>query len=488
MSFTSPLFYVALVPAVAALYWLPGRWRAIYLLALSYAFYALSSRVYLVLLIVASASVYALGVAIAKSGSERAKQAYMAAGVAAVVAVIAAFKAAGAWRGLLLPLGVSFYSFKLVSYLIEVYWDDEAVERDPVVFFLFPAFFPQIVSGPIQRPEPFFAQMRDVMGRTLNADQVEMGFRFILGGLMMKTLVGDRLADFIELIDKSHADYSYSIMLTTVACYMLQLYADFSGYTNIALGVGKLFGVEGPPNFNAPFAAVNIQEMWRRWHMSLTLWLTDYLFTPLSMSLRDYGQAGLIGAICLNMIIIGVWHGFTLNYLIFGMLHAVFLSVTVLILGERARRKRAAAGKAKGPQSPRWGPQGGSSHRPRSRVDLCSDELLADLFSFPDVWRGHFHARAGHRSHAERADRMVRHAGLSHHSRLDLHGRCALCRHRRARLRGASEIGQRGRSAVAAIWRLPVPNQRPIDSGNRTFHLWSILTGSIARRTALADP
>jgi alginate O-acetyltransferase complex protein AlgI len=353
VSFTSPLFYVAVVPAVAVFYLLPGRWRAIYLLALSYAFYALSSRIYLVLLIVASASVYALGLAIAKSGSERAKQAYMAAGVAAVVGVIVAFKAAGVWRGLLLPLGVSFYSFKLISYLIEVYWDDEAVERDPIVFFLFPAFFPQIVSGPIQRPEPFFAQMRDIMARTIDADQIEAGFRFILGGLMMKTLVGDRLAAFIALIDQSHSDFSYSIMLTTVACYMLQLYADFAGYTNIALGVGKLFGVEGPPNFNAPFAAINIQELWRRWHMSLTLWLTDYLFTPLSMSLRDYGQAGLIGAICLNMIIIGIWHGFTLNFLAFGMLHALFLSVTVLVLAARARHKRTA-GRTKQAQGETW--------------------------------------------------------------------------------------------------------------------------------------
>ena len=245
------------------------------------------------LLVVASAAVYALGLAIAKSGSERAKQAYMAIGVAAVVAVIVAFKAAGAWRGLLLPLGVSYYSFKLISYLIEVYWDDEAVERDPVVFFLFPAFFPQIVSGPIQRPEPFFAQIREVMGRTLDADQLDAGFRLILGGLMMKLLVGDRLAAFIELVDTSHADYSYSVMLTTSRCYMLQLYADFAGYTNIALGVGKLFGIDGPPNFHAPFAAVNMQEFWRRWHMSLTSWVTDYLFTPLSMSLRGLGQIGL---------------------------------------------------------------------------------------------------------------------------------------------------------------------------------------------------
>ncbi len=353
MSFTSPLFFLALVPLVAAFYLLPGQWRAIYLLALSYAFYALSSRVYLVLLIVASAGVYALGLAIAKSGGERAKTALMWVGVAAVVALIVVFKAAGAWRGLLLPLGVSYYSFKLISYLIEVYWDDEAVERDPVVFLLFPAFFPQIVSGPIQRPEPFFTQMRDVMGRTLSAEQVETGFRYILGGLMMKTLVGDRLAAFIEVVDKSHADFTYPVILTLLACYTLQLYADFSGYTNIALGIGRLFGIEGPPNFNAPFAAANIQEMWRRWHMSLTLWLTDYLFTPMSMALRDFGQVGLIASVCLNMIIIGVWHGFTRNFLVFGVLQAVFLSATVLILGARARRKRAA-GKANGAATSAW--------------------------------------------------------------------------------------------------------------------------------------
>jgi D-alanyl-lipoteichoic acid acyltransferase DltB (MBOAT superfamily) len=343
VSFTEPLFYVALVPAVAAFYLLPGRWRAIYLVALSYAFYALSSRVYLVLLILASAGVYALGLAIAKSSSELAKQACMATGVAAVVAVIVAFKAAGAWRGLLLPLGVSYYSFKLISYLIEVYWDDEAVERNPVIFFLFPAFFPQIVSGPIQRPEPFFGQMRGIVARPIDADQIETGFRFILGGLMMKTLVGDRLGIFIAVIDQSHTDYSYSVMFPTIACYLLQLYADFAGYTNIALGIGKLFGVEGPPNFQAPFAAVNIQEFWRRWHMSLTSWVTDYLFTPLSMSLRTLGQTGLVLCIILNMLIIGLWHGLTPNFLMFGLIQGLFVSITALTVITLRRRGRAGA-------------------------------------------------------------------------------------------------------------------------------------------------
>jgi alginate O-acetyltransferase complex protein AlgI len=348
VSFTSPLFYVVLVPAAAAFYLVSGRWRAIYLLALSYAFYALSSRIYLVLLVVASAAVYAIGLGIAKSRSERAKQAYMALGVAAIIVVIVAFKAAGAWHGVLLPLGVSYYSFKLISYLIEVYWDEEAVERDPFVFFLFPAFFPQIVSGPIQRPEPFFNQMREVIGRTLDADQLEAGCRLILGGLMMKLLIGDRLAAFIDLIDTSHADYSQSVMVTTIACYLLQLYADFAGYTNIALGIGKLFGIEGPPNFHAPFAAVNVQEFWRRWHMSLTSWVTDYLFTPLSMSLRDFGQVGLILCITLNMLIIGLWHGLTLNFLVFGLLQGVLVSVTALIV---MSRRRAGAKPGSGP---RW--------------------------------------------------------------------------------------------------------------------------------------
>ncbi len=344
MSFVSPLFFVWLAPAGVVFYLIPGQFRAIYLLALSYAFYASSSRLYLILLIVASAAVYGLALGIAGSTSEKAKSGLMAVGVAAVVGVIVTFKAAGAWSGFLLPLGLSYYSFKLISYLIEVYWDEEAVERDPVIFFLFPAFFPQIVSGPIERPEAFFRQMREVMNRTADDAQIEAGFRYILGGLMLKLLIGDRIAAFIDVVDRSHSDFNYSIMLATVGFYTLQLYADFAGYTNIALGIGKIFGIEGPPNFNAPFAATNIQEMWRRWHMSLTTWVTDYLFTPLSMSLRNLGQTGLIICIVLNMVIIGLWHGLTLNFLIFGLLHAFFVTVTVLVNRRFRGRTRAEAG------------------------------------------------------------------------------------------------------------------------------------------------
>ena len=222
----------------------------------------------------------------------------MAVGVAAVVAVIVAFKAAGAWRGLLLPLGVSYYSFKLISYLIEVYWDDEAVERDPVVFFLFPAFFPQIVSGPIQRPEPFFAQMREVMGRTLDPDQVETGFRFILGGLMMKT-AGRRPPRRLHRGRRPVARrlFSYSVMLTTVACYTLAALCRLRRlYEHRAWrrqAVRRRRSAQLPCARSRPSTS---RRFWRRWHMSLTSWVTDYLFTPaVDVAARSWpGRARLV--------------------------------------------------------------------------------------------------------------------------------------------------------------------------------------------------
>ena len=172
-------------------------------------------------------------------------------------------------------------------------------------------------------------------------------------------------------------------MLMTVACYMLQLYADFAGYTNIALGVGKLFGVDGPPNFHAPFAAVNIQEFWRRWHMSLTSWVTDYLFTPLSMSLRGLGQVGLVLCIMLNMLIIGLWHGLTLNFLVFGLLQGVLVSVTALVVMSRSARTPRSRAANRSTRS-----QAGASldlGAGRHDADLRAHEFFHDLLAFADL-------------------------------------------------------------------------------------------------------
>jgi len=330
LSFTSPLFFLALALAAVGLYTIPGRWRAAYGLLLSYGFYAMVSLKFLGLMVAASLLAYAIGLGIARASDERAKLRLMLLGIGGLLAGIVAFKAGGAWHGWLLPLGLSYYSFKLMSYVIEVYWDEDSVERDLTLFLGYPAFFPQIISGPIQRSAPYFAQMRALAGRRLDEAQIEQGFGLIVTGLMLKLLIGDRLFTLIAAVDAAPGSFTRAGLLATVAGYTLQLYADFAGYTRIALGIGKMLGIDGPPNFNAPFLATNIQEMWRRWHMSLTTWLTDYLFIPLTMTLRGFGLAGLLLCILINMVLIGVWHGFTLNYLIFGVMHAVYFSLTLL--------------------------------------------------------------------------------------------------------------------------------------------------------------
>lgn len=332
MSFVSLLFYPCLLAAGVGFYALPARMRALYLLALSLDFYALSSPEGVALLLTVTVLIYWMGLKIADTESEREKALYLYLGVGAVGGLMIGFKFAGAFHGVLLPLGLSYYSFKLISYIIEVYWDEATVEKDLVLFALYPAFFPQIVSGPIQRPGAFFEQMRAAVSRPADNDRIEQGFRLILGGLMLKLLVGDRLGTFIDIVDKSPTDYSFAVILVTILCYTLHLYADFAGYTNIAIGVGKIFGIDAPPNFNAPFAAPNIQQMWQRWHMSLTSWVTDYLFTPLIMALRHMGKAGLVLCITINMVVIGLWHGLTLNFLAFGLCHALFVVVTALTL------------------------------------------------------------------------------------------------------------------------------------------------------------
>jgi alginate O-acetyltransferase complex protein AlgI len=349
MLFTSITFFAVLALVSSVFYVTPEKWRVWYLLVISYIFYAISSHLYVLLLLASSAITYGAAIAIVNTEVEKRKILIMSACIGMLVGVLVVFKVSGVLHGILLPLGISYYSFKLVGYVIEVYWNDRAVIRDPARFFLYPVFFPQTVSGPIQRSADFFKQLQKTISQKADFDNIEQGFRLILGGLLMKLLVADRLSTFINIVDDSPQQYKWSVIATVVVCYTLQLYADFSGYTNIALGIGKLFGINGPRNFNAPFAAATIPQMWQRWHMSLTSWVTDYLFTPLNMGLRGLGRAGLLSAITINMVVIGLWHGLTPNFLVFGVLHAIFTIATVLTVGLRNKiyPKTVAASKVR---------------------------------------------------------------------------------------------------------------------------------------------
>jgi D-alanyl-lipoteichoic acid acyltransferase DltB (MBOAT superfamily) len=356
MSFLTPGFALFVAVSLAAFQACPVRARRHLLLAASLAIYATWSLPYLLLLVVATLGVQACAVRIARASDEAVKLRWRALAVVGVLALLVTFKCGGAFLpdparpGLwaimwVVPLGLSYYSFKLIGYVVDVSWERIEPVRDASTLVLYASFFPQIVSGPIQRAGDFLAQAED-LGRSDPADVV-VGLRRILFGLAKKLVIADRLAPLVSAVHAAPGRFSSLELALAAYAFAFQLYADFSGITDIAIGVGLLFGVRGPENFDLPFFASSLPEYWRRWNMSLTSWLADYVFTPLRMALRDRGTVGLCLAIAVNMVAVGVWHGPTLTYLAFGLLHATFMVAAVLTAKRRNAWFRARPGLAR---------------------------------------------------------------------------------------------------------------------------------------------
>lgn len=347
MLFTSLPFYLWLAAAVGSFYLLPGSRRVPYLLLLSCIFYAFLSPRYLSLMAALTLLVFALGLRLKHTTAGTRRKWLLMAGVVPALGSLTTFKAGSGIAHWLMPVGISYYTFKLISYLLEVYWDESQAIESLVDFSSYIAFGAQMISGPIQRPFDYFPQLERVKAGRADFERIDSGMQLIVGGLLLKTIIGDKLGAFIALVDKDPTSYTGPVVWASTLSYILQLYADFAGYTNIALGIGKLFGIEGPPNFNGPFSAPNIQAFWRRWHMSLTTWLTDYVFMPLRMSTRRLGSAGLVGSILITFLLIGVWHGFAWTFVVFGLVHAVFMTVSALTLNARDRFFSDLSGKVR---------------------------------------------------------------------------------------------------------------------------------------------
>lgn len=238
---------------------------------------------------------------------------------------------------ILMPIGVSFFTFKLISYLVEVHRGHLQPCRDFISFATYVAFFPTLLSGPIDRPKPFLSQLQSprLFVYSLSTD----GLRQILWGLFKKAVIADSLTAFVDT-GWNHTDESTSPALLLVALiYPIQLYADFSGYSDMAIGVSKLLGLKIAKNFNYPFFARHMADYWRRWHMSLTTWLTDYVFMPLNIQFRDLNQWGIIFACIINMVAVGIWHGANWTYALFGLYHGL-LFIPLILNGDFASRKK----------------------------------------------------------------------------------------------------------------------------------------------------
>lgn len=236
---------------------------------------------------------------------------------------------------ILMPLGVSYFTFKLISYLIEVHRGNIGATKDLMAFGTYVAFFPTIMAGPIDRPNQFLPQLET--NRVFKYDNVAEGCRRILWGMFLKMCIADRISPYVDAVFQNYTHHNATTIIVASFLASIEMYADFCGYSDMAIGVGKMMGISIRENFNRPFFAQNIADFWRRWHMSLTTWITDYIFKPLTIVFREWGMWGLHLATVLNLVIIGAWHGANWTYVVFGLYHGALM---IIVASLEKRRKK----------------------------------------------------------------------------------------------------------------------------------------------------
>ena len=238
---------------------------------------------------------------------------------------------------IILPVGLSFYIFHNISYIMDIYRGKIEPTHNFIDFALFVVFFPQLVAGPIGRAAVLLPQLKEKLSPT--KEQIKGGVVLIIGGLFRKVMIGDTSGRFVDHIFGHLEAYKSFEIICGLMLFTVQIYADFSGYTHIARGTSKLFGVELMKNFEQPYLARNIGEFWNRWHISLSTWLRDYLYIPLGGNRKGAGRTYL--NLMITMILGGLWHGASWNFVVYGALHGVYLSIHRMLFNhEKVRPKK----------------------------------------------------------------------------------------------------------------------------------------------------
>ncbi len=364
MVFNSVDFIVFIIP-VFLLYWLvfskSSVYQNLFLLIVSLFFYAWADWKFLALLVASTIINFYLGLKIHKSPDDRKRSIFLYMGVIFNVGLLLYFKYFNFFYegfyeilnvfgvssnystlSILLPLGISFFTFQTLGYLIDVFNEEIEPNSNLLEFSVFVTFFPKILSGPIERAASFIPQIQDK--RKLSYDVCVDGFRQILWGLFAKVVIAENCAEFANLIFDNYENNPGSVLLIGTFFYAIQLYADFSGYSNMAIGVSKLFGIQLMRNFSTPFFSTNISDFWRKWHISLTTWMMDYVFTPLSFILRRHQKKGLIISIIVTFILVGFWHGANWTFVVYGLLHGIYF-VPLVYSGRMNTEQIVAKGK-----------------------------------------------------------------------------------------------------------------------------------------------
>ena len=334
MIFSSIPFLYYFLPLVLLVYFLmPWRGKNAVLLIASLIFYGWGEPKLLGLMVLTIALFYGCGLAIGRCEAKRWKKIWLGVSVVCGVGLLAVFKYADFFIGsfnsltvlsipllkLALPVGISFYTFQCLSYTIDVYRGNVPAQKNPISFGAYVALFPQLIAGPIVR---YVDVARELDSRTHSWENVSLGLRRFLVGLGKKVILADNFALLIKLFRES-SEPSVLFYWMYAAAFMLNIYFDFSGYSDMAIGLGRIFGFRFCENFDYPYLSKSVTEFWRRWHMSLGSWFRDYVYIPLGGNRVSKGR--WVCNILAVWMLTGLWHGAAWNFVLWGLVFAVLL-------------------------------------------------------------------------------------------------------------------------------------------------------------------
>ncbi|MBC8044794.1 MAG: MBOAT family protein [Rhizobacter sp.] len=350
MLFNSFAFAIFFTVVTALYFVLPHRYRWAMLLAASFFFYAYWRVIYTLLLVFIILVDYFVGIAIENEPDARRKKIYLTLSIIVNLGTLFVFKYTsflneslrGLWNifgatypvgvlDILLPIGISFHTFQALSYTIEVYRGHAPAERHLGIYALYVMFYPQLVAGPIERPTNIIPQFR--VEQTWDTERVADGLKRMGWGLFKKVVIADRLAEYVGIVYADPHSYTGLTLLLAAYFFAFQIYCDFSGYSDIALGAAKVMGFTLMENFNRPYLAKTITEFWRRWHISLSTWLRDYLYISLGGNRNGVMQTYI--NLSITMLLGGLWHGANWTFIVWGGLQAVYLIADRLLIGPR---------------------------------------------------------------------------------------------------------------------------------------------------------
>ena len=338
MLFNSFEFLIFYIVVVAVFFTLPHRHRWILLLAASYYFYMSWKAEYVVLIMAATLINYGVGIGLESSKNVRLRRLLLTLGISSSLGILFTFKYLDFFSSniqealeainifhampafdLLLPLGISFYTFQAIGYAIDVYRGETPAERHLGIFALYVSFFPQLVAGPIERSHRLLPQFR--RESHFEPQRIVQGLQLILWGLVKKVVIADRLAVVVDTVYASSGSYSAPFLILATIFFAVQIYCDFSGYSDMAIGTARIMGYDLMTNFRRPYFANSVADFWRRWHISLSTWFRDYLYRPLGGNRvsRPLWMRNILAVFLLS----GFWHGANWTFIAWGAVHGL---------------------------------------------------------------------------------------------------------------------------------------------------------------------